>query len=402
MKASIRCLGLTAMLCIPTAEAVNKEIRASFAPDSSHPHKNEFINKTPNSGYCTIDPSQCTDNNMFSIQLPVRFDSSRPIGMGEQVRLKVPANWRPLTVINRDTQEAETVEVRIIGIGSEYVLSHTAAELVGVTDILEGHQKLWLNSSWVYAPAPCQYSGVGRYAPKHYRFFWKAPLEAACVKIAAYGIPSMSFNTLDFAYELRTPNPLKMSSGLYTGSMVYRMGPGGDFDLGPVMVPDDGNLTLDFVLDVEHTLKVDIPPGGSKVELQPAGGWQSWLQAGRMPTRLFRDQTFLISASSKFTMRLECEHQVKQGCGIIAGGYGGMVNVSVSLPGGLTDKTGKPVKNFALSQQESIAFQPGHYIDRKPGTLHFEIPPADTAWLISNNKGLPYKGNIAVIWDSDI
>jgi hypothetical protein len=339
---------------------------------------------------------------MFSIQLPVRFDSSRPIQMGEYVPLKVPANWRPLTVINRDTQETETVEVRIIGIGSQYELSHTAAELAGVTDILEGHQKLWIPNSWVYAPAPCQYSGVGWYGAKFYRFFWKAPVEAACVKVAAYGIPSMSFDTLDFAYELRTPNPLRMSSGLYTGSMIYRLGPGADFDLGPLMMPNDSNLTLDFVLDVQHTLKVDIPPGGSKVELVPAGGWQRWLQTGREPTRLFRDQSFLISASSKFKMRLECEMIIKGGCGIASGGYGGLVNVSVSLPGGLTDETGKPVKNYPLSQTDSIAFQPGHYVDRKPGTLHFEMPPSDTAFLVWNNKGLPYRGNISVIWDSDI
>jgi hypothetical protein len=395
-------LGVLWMVSSTFAQAITQEIRAEFRPDSAQPHRNVFVNKTPVSGYCAEFPSQCLDNNMFSIRLPVQFNSIGKIYQGVPVSIKVPANWRSVVVRNRDTQETETLEVRISGIGSTYVLSQSAASLVGITDILQGHRQLWDHDSWVYAPAPCEYSGVGAYGPDFYRFFWKTPQEARCTKTARFMIPSMRFEYLDFAYELRTPNPLGMSAGTYTGQLTYRLGPNGDFDLSNQMEADDELLVLDFNLNVEHTLKVDVPPGGTKVELVPKGGWQSWLQSGRSPTRLFRDQTFLISASSKFTMRLECEHQIKQGCGIIAAGYGGLVNVSVSLPGGLTDETGKPVKNFALSQQESIRFQPGHYIDRQPGTLHFEMPPGDTSWLISNNKGLPYKGNITVIWDSDI
>lgn len=74
----------------------------------------------------------------------------------------------------------------------------------------------------------------------------------------------MTYGYLDFAYELRTPDPLKMSSGNYTGTLRYSMGPRGDFDFGDVMIPDDTELTLDFNLEVQHTLKVDIPPGGEK------------------------------------------------------------------------------------------------------------------------------------------
>jgi hypothetical protein len=52
---------------------------------------------------------------------------------------------------------------------------------------------------------------------------------------------------------------------------------------------------------------VAIPPDGHKVVLEPAGGWQSWLEQGRKPVRLFRDQTFHISASSRFKMQIGCE-----------------------------------------------------------------------------------------------
>ncbi|TVT85287.1 hypothetical protein [Pseudomonas sp. H3(2019)] len=404
MKKSKGWLGLLVALSMPSAEAVNREIRALFQPDPSQPNRNVFLNKTPNSGYCANFPGQCTENNIFSIELPVRFSSSRAIVPGEGIPLKVPANWRQLTVTNRETQETETVDVRITGIGSNFVLSDSAANLTGAPNAREGHDKLWTNNGWVYAAEPCRYSGVGAYGTHSYRFFWKSPVEAPCVKVAAFRIPSISFETLDFAYELRTPNPLGMSSGLYTGAISYTMGPGADFDLGPLLHPDDSSLVLDFVLDVQHTLKVEIPPGGNKVLLEPQGGWQRWLEQGRKPVRLHRDQLFNISASSRFAMKLDCEVDLETGCGIRdrESDYGGMVNVSVSLPHGLTDRSGQPVRRMPLSRSVTPAFQPGIYVDRKPGTLHFEMGERETSWLINNTQNRPYEGNITVIWDSQV
>ncbi|WP_248739287.1 hypothetical protein [Pseudomonas sp. MWU12-2029] len=406
MKTTSYWLGLLVALSLPSAEAVNQEIRALFQPDSSQPNKNVFVNKTPNSGYCTIDPAQCADNNMFSIQLPVRFDSTRPIIPGapaDAMMLKVPANWRQLMVTNRDTGESETVEVRIIGIGSKFILSDSAASLVGVTDILEGHQKLWSNNSWVYAPAPCQYSGVGFYSPNTYRFFWKAPQEAWCTKVAAYRIPSMSFDTLDFAYELRTPNPLGMSSGLYTGSLSYTLGPTGDFQMGPMMVPDDGNLTLDFVLDVQHTLKVDLPPGGNKIALEPAGGWQRWIDSGRRPTEIFRDQPFFLSSSSRFKVMLQCSSLGGSECDIGNNQVGySTFQVRLTMPPGVVGPGNHDGWFGTLIHNQWLGpFEPSRYIDRKQGMLRFFISPRYMDFLRPGMNGT-LTGNATIIFDSEV
>lgn len=403
MKKSTYWLVLLAALNMPTAQASNQEIRALFQPDPSQPNKNVFINKTPNSGYCANYPAQCVENNTFSIQIPVRFDSRRAIAPGEEISLKVPANWRQLTVVNQVTQETETVDVRIIGIGSNYMLSDSAANLVGVSDILEGHQKLWTSSSWVYAPAPCQYSGVGAYYPASYRFFWKAPVEAGCTKVAAFRIPSMALDTLDFAYELRTPNPLGMSSGLYTGSLAYTLGPGGDFDMGHLMLADDRSLTLDFVLDVQHTLKVDLPPGGNKVLLEPEGGWERWINSGRKPTRIYRDQLFYISASSRFKVMMLCDSLGGSECllrGDVPGGST-RVEVRLTLPSGIAGLDGV---NGVLLRHNLWAgpFQPGHYVDRKAGSLRFEMPPSSIDFLLRPGASGTARGNITIIWDSEV
>jgi hypothetical protein len=406
MTMSSRSLVWGMALSLSSAEAANQEIRALFQPDPSQPSKIVFINKTPNSGYCATYPGECSDNNMFSIQLPVRFDSTRAIMAGDGIGLKVPSNWRQLTITHRETLETENVEVRIIGIGSTYILSHPATELTGQTDVLEGHRALWTSNTWVYPPAPCQYSGVGAYNPAWYRFFWKAPVEADCVKEAAFTIPTMSFNTLDFAYELRTPNPLDMSSGLYTGSMLYTLGPGADFDLGPLMIPDDAGLTLDFVLDVQHTLKVEIPPGGNRVVLEPQGGWQSWLSQGRRPTRLLRDQTFNISASSRFKMSLQCQYVSGINCALWEPTVGHPVplEVSVTLPAGLLDATGQAVNRLRLRRDGvgTELFQPGIYLDRKLGTLHFEVARGDVEEMLKPGVSRSYSGSVTVIWDSEV
>ncbi|MED7667243.1 hypothetical protein GXB78_08540 [Pseudomonas moraviensis subsp. stanleyae] len=395
----------TWVLSTVPVQAANQEIRALFQPDPAQPSKNVFINKTPNSGYCASFPGECAQNQVFSIQLPIRFSSTRALYQGEVVPIKVPANWRQLMVTNRETQQTEVVEVRITGIGSKFVLSEPARELVGVSSDLEGHQKLWTSNSWVYAPAPCRYSGVGVFSATTYRFFWKTPLEASCIKRNAYPIPSIYFDTIDFAYELRTPDPLGMASGLYTGSLAYSLGSGGDFDLGPLMQPDDSSLTLDFVLDVQHTLKVDLPPGGNKVSLEPEGGWKPWIDSGRKPARIYRDQAFYLSSSSRFRVMMMCDAPVGgKGCTLRSpSGDSTEVEVLLTLPPGITGPAGGDVKALALRHYFWFGpFQPQQYVDRKAGSLRFEIPRAAIDTLLRPGKNDRLTGNITIIWDSDV
>ncbi|MFJ4194329.1 hypothetical protein [Pseudomonas sp. NPDC089534] len=405
MKGLISGVCLTAALGLSSAQAANQEIRAKFQPDSSQPNKNEFVNQTPNSGYCATYPAECERYGMFSIQTPIRFDSNRPLPVGEPVGVRVPADWRQLTVTHRDTGETATVEVRISGIGSTYVLSQSAASLVGVTDILEGHQKLW-GSSWVNAPSPCLVSGVGAYTPATYRFFWRTPVQQTCRKQAAYGIPQMSFNGLDIAYELRTPNPLGMSSGEYTGSLTYTLGPSPGFDgfeMGS-LVPDDNALTLDFVLDVQHTLKAELPPGGDKVVMEPAGGWQRWLESGQKPVEIYRDQMFFLSASSRFKVMLVCRWSTGGPC-IFGNGQGGSseFEVRLTVPGGIAGPGGADGWTGTLMHNTWIGpFEPARYIDRKAGVLRFLVPRQGQAIDRLLNYGGTFQGGVTIILDSEV
>lgn len=404
VKKLSRYLSLLAALSTPAVEAANQEIRALFQPDPSQPNKNVFINKTPNSGYCAQFPGQCADNGTFSIRVPIRFSTFTPMFAGNGVWIKVPADWRVLTVTNPQTQETHPVEVRISGIGSRYHLSKSVTELTGESDMTEGHRKLWTGSSWVYAPPPCLYSGVGAPLPESYQFFWKTPAQGSCNKVAAFDIGHMDFEYLDIAYELRTPDPLGMSTGLYTGSLTYSVGAGSsDFNMGPFFRADDASLSLDFVLDVQHELKVNLPPGGNKVTMEPVGGWQRWIDTGRMPTEIYRDQPFYLSASSRFKVMILCGSQGGTECDIGNNQVGfSKFEVRLTLPKGIVGPGGGDGWSGTLRHNLWVGpFEPFRYVDRQPGNLRFQMPRKWIEWLLNPGMNGTLRGSATIIFDSE-
>ena len=408
----VRTLSITlqvtagSVLVLNSAQAIELNITAKFQPDSSRPDYNVFKNTTPNSGYCSTYPTECV--SMFSLRLNVKSYSNAPIHANhtdprQGAMFKLPAQWRDLTVTHEKTGHQQTVRVRIKGFGSQYQTVGPIADLVGGgVSPLEAHRKLW-GDTWVNAPLPCMYSGVGAYGVNNYSFFWRTPVEGVCAKKARYDIPSLQYSFLDIAYELQTPNPLNMSSGLYTGSLNYTAGPLQDFDMGDVMIPADSSIKLNFTLTVEHTLKVVIPPGGNRVELVPKGGWHQWVLNSRIPEKLVSDQAFLVSASSRFKMLLACERVMGDTCALKNSLNTEVpVQVYVTMPSGIADSNGAPInrKPLLISGQGTEQFQPSRYVDRNNGMLHFEIEKRYVEEML-NQEGT-YKGNVTVIWDSEV
>jgi hypothetical protein len=406
--ASLMLAGLLGGATLP-AQAAEVAIRAEFKPDPARPNFNTFENKTPNSGFCASYPVQCAAIKSFSLRVPLRFDSSGPIeplhtSPRQGAMFSVPAQWRELMVTHTATGETETLQVRISGIGSRYITDPVVDLVGGGVTALQAHQLLW-GSRWVGAPAPCRSSPLGAYSGNYYQFFWLTPVVGDCAKQARFNIPWMTYDYLDFAYELITPNPLGMSIGEYKGAVTYSVGPGKDFDLGDVMLPNDSELLLNFTLDVQHHLKVEIPPGANRIELVPQGGWQSWVQQGRRPTRLFRDQTFNMWSSGRFKMELQCQFPVGNTCGLQApSGEAVPLNIAVSLPFGVGDETGQKVdrRPLLLDGSGTRVFSPTYYLERRPGTLHFEIPASTMEPMFLPGAPDRYSGTATVIWDSEV
>ncbi|MBO1541379.1 hypothetical protein J3361_24860 [Pseudomonas sp. OA65] len=401
------------LLCIPMAEAMTQEITAVFRPNPSNPTNNKFINTTPVWGFCREEPGQCANLGLHSHLARINFTSSQPIqpnhtDVRKGAMFSLPSGWRTVRIVDSATGKSEEVSIRIAGVGAVYRLDVNPVELVGEeVDFIEAHRMLW-GGHWNSPPQPCR-NGLPHsqfYGVNGFGFFWHTPQQDfVCAKGAKYLIPALRYQNFNYTYELRTPDPLKMLSGMYTGSLTYSVGPGQDFDMGDVMHPDDQTLTLNFNLEVDHAFRVEVPPGGNRVELVPQEGWQSWLTTGSKPTRLFRDQTFHISASSYFKMRLECQHISGNTCAIAEAGSGHAVpvDVSVSLPDGLTDATGQPVnrRRLLLDGSGTELFKPSFFVNRQRGLLHFEVGGQSVGEMLDNGAKA-YTGNVTVIWDSEV
>lgn len=401
MAGAASLVGVFLLAFAASASAVTLEMSAVFRPDPANPMRNAFENTTPQGGHCKEHPTYC-ELGVFSIGVPTRFRAVAPIQAMHDERqgpmFRLPSSWKEVVVIHDQTGEAEIVKMRISGLGAAYTIKEP---------LVAEH---WINH-WGWPDPPCVRGGTSYGNAHYFAFFWRVPADGGvCAKQAqlpiteAYGF---AYENLSFSYELQTPNPLQMSTGTYRGVLNYVVGPHGDFDMGDIMLPDDDLISLNFTLSVEHALKVEIPPGGNHVELVPQGGWQAWLTQGRKPTRLFRDQTFNISSSSRFKMTLACQyHGTSETCGVrdAISRHIVPVNVSVTLPNGLADATGNPVIRQPLRRDGSGTglFLPGFYVDRKPGTLHFEIAQDKVNEMLKPDDARTYSGQFTVIWDSEV
>ena len=394
-----------ALLFSSSAQAA-EEITARFRPDASNPMLNRFENTTPISTICAAHiPARCKALNIFSLRdTDFRLASNARIMANHEderqgFMVKVPSDWRDLQVTHTVTGETETVQLRIAGVGSLW----TVPRPPGVSAWAQPGV-IW-DRQWRNAPSPCQSTNHLAAGTSFASYFWLTPENAGpCSRQPSQDLAFMTFNTMEYAYELRTPNPLGMSSGQYVGGITYSIGPGADYDFGDVIVPSKNAITFNFTLSVEHALKVDIPPGGNRIELLPEGGWQAWLDRGRTPTRLYRDQTFRIAASARFKMQLECSIVMGNTCGLRNGnGDEVPVQVAVTLPGGIDGQGDQAVRKrpLRLDGTGTELFQPLFYVNDRPGTLHFEVLSEDMREMLSR-PGSTYSGVVTVVWDSEV
>ena len=350
-------------------------------------------------------PALCESLNTFSIRTDeLVFNSIAQIEADHEdprkgAYFKVPSSWRDVQVTHIATGQVETVEMRIAGIGGRWGLGGGAR-----VTVWSAPGRHWADP-WRYGVDSCR--GVNYYTSSgtYLLYFWIVPENGgACSVVPSAPIPQMWYQPVEYGYELRTPNPLGMASGEYRGSLSYSIGPGRDFDFGDVMIPNDNVLTFNFNLSVEHALKVDLPPGGNRIELLPEGGWQAWLNRGRQPAKLFRDQTFVISASGRFKMQLECSLAIGNTCGLRNGaGDEVPLQVGVTLPYGLQDQYGQAVNKLPLRLDGSGTelFQPGYYVNNRPASLHFAVEREDVKEMLKQ-PGSTYTGVVTVIWDSEV
>lgn len=133
--------------------AIAQGAELKFKPDPSNPFFNKFENKTHPTGYCLYYPSKCQATNMFSLRTPIAFDSKHPIvakhtDPRQGAIFYIPTEWRDFMVTHSQTGAQETVRVRIVGFGSQYLVAPDDIRLLvngglpGI-DIGPAHRMMW-------------------------------------------------------------------------------------------------------------------------------------------------------------------------------------------------------------------------------------------------------------------
>jgi len=403
LKGWVRTLGLGCVMMAEPAMALNARITAEFVPSLTDPTNNTFTN-TSDAGYiCLVIPAAC-DNNK-SIGFPGRASAQTPFipndpNPRQGLFIKLPADWRDITVRHATTGQTSTVQLRFTAFGGELWIAPGAIFATGIPDLTAAHSALWNGGGLEIAPGPCvsRYHDVLR--DTAVRFMWQTPVVADCAKQIAFGLTSASIYQLEVMYEIRTPTPLNMAAGLWEADYTYSLGPGADFDFGDNVLPSDPNLNIKISLNVSHHLRAVFPPGGDKLALEPEGGWIPWLNGGRRPERIIRDQPFQFTSSGPVKMRVECQYLMGGNCAIAnPAGHRVPVETRITLPAGMHELTGGPVSKKLLTSTDDATALADRYVADQTGNLHFEVARSDVHDMLAY-PDTTYSGNVTVVWDS--
>ena len=404
--------GLLALLTgflASAAQGATVEISAVFSPDPANPHVNEFKNTTPSSGLCNTFPAFCRTRGLYSIRLGFEAQSTGPIlanhtNIRQGAMIKVPAEARIIQVRSNTGQTAD-IEFSISAFSATN-RTRNVNEIVGRppgSNPYYTNNALWNGVSWgSYAPGPCTLGAAMDPSIIDADYFWLTPQAAACGKSPGFDIDRLLLRNASVSYRMTTPNPLTMESGTYRGSISYTVGPHQDFDFGDVLLPTVDSVMFNFTLHVQHTLKFQFPAGADRLVLNPAGGWQQWINHGRRPEKLIANQDFKMWSSTPFSMKLHCEHPDGMHCAIKnPAGDTVTVETRVTLPDGLRDDAKRPVNRQLLSADPTV-FTPTYYVDNGRAALHFEVGREQVRHMIEEHSGSTYSGNVTIIWDSNI
>jgi len=378
-------------------EAIDLTFTAEFRPNASNPTNNRFVNTTRNSGYCEQWPDRCGDQ-AFGVSLPLGliFENMDVNGWDRNsAYFKYPTSYKDVPVTSDMDGSHANVQWRVNAMSMRINNWNQVAPAAG-----------W--QSWgTYPPRPCVRVATGLGAGAWYEFVWGLPENAGpCVQKPRGQVSTpMVTSRLSIGYELVTPDPLAMKNGIYRGDLILTVGPGGDFDFGDRSTISDSVVNLHFELTVRHEFRVDFPPGSDRAVLAPEGGWSSWIDHGRLPTRLSKDLPFSLSSSVPFSVTLQCQYSQPGGdCGLrnITEPTAPEVPVEIALtmPGFREIGSNVDALNLKFSREGTpVRFTSDAYAIDRASRLHFDVK-GEHVKSILDHEGSQYRGNVTLVFDA--
>ena len=404
-----------------TGMAATMDITASFSPSMDNPENNTFTNTTAQSGFCQTWPAQCGSGEK-SLATGLTLTPSKGLtpqdGKRDTLFFKWPSSYRDVIVTNESTGNTQKVQLRISSFSGRY-FANSSSEIYN-----------WGKNGAAFSLYPD--GGCSSLAPgwilggAQVAWLWSVPEgNTGCYKITSVDRPVGGANfinkvsELSFGYSLLSPNPLQMEAGIYTGTLTYSVGPGGDIDFGDNFQASDTELTINFTLSVNHELKLTTTADDQKVSLQPcasgrtctedegAANWERWMVT-RITPQLTGRSKFTLSSSGAFTVYLQCEQQSGSDCVLKSDTTSSQtvpVQTLLTLPDNIVDNsTGSTVSKRHLEVGMQLAknvFVTREFGQNKAGSIDFLIDQREVDTMLKTRPDT-YRGAVTVIFDPEI
>lgn len=390
--------------------AATMDITASFSPSMDNPENNTFKNTTPLSGYCKHWPLKCP-SGIFGIELPLTTTIQYGIKKDDSVRnnpyFGLPSGYRTVNVKNTATGENATVKWRVNAFNATYSPQYG--------------QYGWVGGSFMYPNPPCLSGAPGFGSQSYYSFLWEVnkTSDVQCAKISTIARTKPTrFDDMSVGYELVTPDPLKLNSGIYTGLLSLSVGPGGDIDFGDNYQASDSVVNINFTLSVNHELKLTTTPENQKITLQPCSAdkvcteddgkanWERWMIT-RVTPQLTGRSNFNISSSGSFHVYLQCEQQSGSDCALKSDNSSNLVPIQtlLTLPENIGyDISGGRVIRDKLSIGKDMSrtlYRTKSFGQNKKGSIDFLVNQRDVDTMLQSRPDT-YRGAVTVIFDPNL
>lgn len=391
--------------------AATMNITAEFSPDLQDPQKNTFKNTTPISGFCAKWPKYCT-LEVKSIATTLTTMQQYKIKANDSARNSVyfgmPTGFREVEVINQSTGEKSSLKFRFAGISAKNYHAYSSN---------------WHGDWGYYPPSPCKSSGPAVGAGTWIQFAWAVldKKDTACVLRSKIDRdPKIKFDTISFSYELVSPNPLGMGSGIYTGTLKLGVGPSESIDFGDNFKANDDFLDVNFTLKVNHELKVSALPEARDVTLYPCyyktsctqdmadKNWERWMVTNIAPQKMSGRSEFNLSSSGSFTVFMKCGSGSPidaHSCPMTSSISGPVpVKALLTLPENITDQGGGKVINRPLFTEKNIKqnkfLTNAFAVDRK-GWVDFVIDQKSIEQMLKTRPD-SWGGTVTLIFDPNL
>lgn len=368
------------------------KVTGLFRPSALNPGNTEFENTTPRDSYCSWRPAECEKKGAYIFSVG-GGELWRKSGDGDNdsrrdttyVRFPKP---RVITLTEESSGRTFFAKISFVAIALRLDFTNGPDPWYwgvggGCTAIRGGGGLGWSLGGWaVRDPSD----------PKE------------CFSNRPRNSRNYRYRNVGLGINVELPRATTLLNGRYVASESWSTGGSeADIDLGD-NITGTSSIRMNFVFDVIHDFEVMFSSESPTARLVPDGGWSQWIDYGLVPRRLHQELPFNLTSSMDFSMKLRCEYEVDDRCGIQNAADDELVpvDVDVTIPGMSNVRDGRPAQNTALLPDDARAprFTPDGYLMQRRSTLRFTAGREAVTEMLKS-PGSHWQGNMTVVFDAN-